>query len=363
MQKLSLSVQATVARSAPDANRTRQARHGMARLTVIGGAAALALAAAGAQAADLRLSHQWSTADVRHEVAAMIADDPAVKEAGIEITIYPSQSLFKAREQYRPLSRGQLDMTVFPLSYAGGERPAYDPTLMPGPVKNHGHAARLNESAFMEEIESIMAEDDVMVLVHGYLAGGFARVAAPRFTQREGPTMAHGLSEARTDAPSGGFSRTVGAISAVCGAVAAGMIVLAVAITCQMIFVRFALNASTIWQTEAVTYLVIGATLVGLPYVQKLRGHVNVDLIAELLPPAGRKALAAFVLLASIAVVGVMFWHGFELFRIAFERGWRMDTVWGPPLWIPYVSMPLGFGLFTLQFAADPWDALSAEGA
>jgi TRAP-type C4-dicarboxylate transport system substrate-binding protein len=45
---------------------------------------------------------------------------------------------------------------------------------MPGLVKNHDHAARLNESPFMEAIEEVMAEDDVMVLVHGYLAGGFA---------------------------------------------------------------------------------------------------------------------------------------------------------------------------------------------
>jgi TRAP-type C4-dicarboxylate transport system substrate-binding protein len=45
---------------------------------------------------------------------------------------------------------------------------------MPGLVKNHDHAARLNESEFMGEIEAIMAEDDIMVLVHGYLAGGFA---------------------------------------------------------------------------------------------------------------------------------------------------------------------------------------------
>ncbi|MEM9440523.1 MAG: TRAP transporter substrate-binding protein DctP, partial [Pseudomonadota bacterium] len=88
--------------------------------------------------------------------------------------IFPSKSLFKPREQYKPLSRGQLDMTVFPLSYAGGQQPAYNLTLMPGLVKNHDHAARLNESAFMGEIEKIMAGDDVMVLVHGYLAGGFA---------------------------------------------------------------------------------------------------------------------------------------------------------------------------------------------
>lgn len=65
-------------------------------------------------------------------------------------------------------------MTVLPLSYAGGQQPAYNLTLMPGLVKNHDHAARLSASPFMEALETKMAEDDVMVLVHGYLAGGFA---------------------------------------------------------------------------------------------------------------------------------------------------------------------------------------------
>ncbi|MEM8580345.1 MAG: TRAP transporter substrate-binding protein DctP [Pseudomonadota bacterium] len=129
--------------------------------------------AGAAVAADLRLSHQWSTSDVRHQVAQIVADEVAAADVGLDITIYPSGSLFKAREQYKPLSRGQLDMTVFPLSYAGGQQPAFNLTLMPGLVKNHDHAARLNESPFMEEIEAKMAEDDVMVLVHGYLAGGF----------------------------------------------------------------------------------------------------------------------------------------------------------------------------------------------
>lgn len=137
-------------------------------------AAAIAAVSFGAQAEELRVSHQWSEADVRHKVAQIVADEVAAADVGLEITIFPSQSLLKAREQYKPLSRGQVDMAVFPLSYAGGLRSAYNLTLMPGLVKNHDHAARLNESAFMEEIEKIMAEDDVMVLVHGYLAGGFA---------------------------------------------------------------------------------------------------------------------------------------------------------------------------------------------
>ena len=137
--------------------------------------AALALCTIGtaAHATELRLSHQWSNKDVRHKTAQIVADEVAAAGVDLEIKIFGSKSLFKPREQYKPLSRGQLDMTVLPLSYAGGQQPAYNLTLMPGLVKNHDHAARLSNSPFMEALEAKMAEDDVMVLVHGYLAGGF----------------------------------------------------------------------------------------------------------------------------------------------------------------------------------------------
>lgn len=125
-------------------------------------------------ATELRLSHQWSGSDVRHQVAQIVADHVEQANVDLSIKIFPSQSLFKAREQYKPMSRGLLDMTVLPLSYAGGQQPAFNLTLMPGLVKNHDHAQRLNYSPFMEKIEEKMAEDDIMVLVHGYLAGGFA---------------------------------------------------------------------------------------------------------------------------------------------------------------------------------------------
>ena len=136
-------------------------------------AAALVASVAAAGATELRLSHQWSNKDVRHKVAQIVADE--VKTAGVDldIKIFGSKSLFKPREQYKPLSRGQLDMSVLLLSYAGGQQPAYNLTLMPGLVKNHDHAARLSDSDFMAALEEKMAEDDVMVLVHGYLAGGF----------------------------------------------------------------------------------------------------------------------------------------------------------------------------------------------
>ncbi len=135
---------------------------------------ASSLAFSAANATELRLSHQWSTKDIRHKVASMVADHVAKANVDLSIKIFPSKSLFKPKEQYKPLSRGRIDMIVVPLAYAGGIQPAYNLTLMPGLVKNHDHAARMNNSKFMQEIEKIMASDDIKVLVHGYLAGGFA---------------------------------------------------------------------------------------------------------------------------------------------------------------------------------------------
>ena len=99
-------------------------------LTAVATAAVLALSGT-ASATELRLSHQWSNKDIRHQVAQIVADEVAAANVDLEIKIFGSKSLFKPREQYKPLSRGQLDMTVLPLSYAGGQQPAYNLTLMP----------------------------------------------------------------------------------------------------------------------------------------------------------------------------------------------------------------------------------------
>ena len=127
-------------------------------------------------AKELRLSHQFATGDLRHKVAEMIAEDVAAANVDLTIRIFPASSLFKANDQYIPLSRGQLDMTLFPLSYAGGQQPVYNLTLFPGLIKSHEHAKRVNDSAFMTELEKVLNEEDVKTLVKGYLAGGFASV-------------------------------------------------------------------------------------------------------------------------------------------------------------------------------------------
>jgi len=149
------------------------------------------------------------------------------------------------------------------------------------------------------------------------------------------------------------FLRIVATISTLAGWCSAAMVVAAVVITCQMIFVRLVLNASTVWQTEAVIYLVIAATLVGLPYVQRLRGHVNVDLFPLSLALRPRFLMACLTLSVSILIVAMLLFYGFEFWYLAWSRGWTSDTVWGVRLWIPYLSIPVGFGLFLLQLVAD----------
>jgi TRAP-type C4-dicarboxylate transport system permease small subunit len=80
---------------------------------------------------------------------------------------------------------------------------------------------------------------------------------------------------------------------------------------------------------------------------------VNVDLVPLALPQRARRALAIVTLGLSIAIIAMMLWYGYEFWHFAFERGWRSDTVWGPPLWIPYLSIPVGLGLLLLQLVAD----------
>lgn len=154
------------------------------------------------------------------------------------------------------------------------------------------------------------------------------------------------------------FLRAVGWLSSLCGVIAAFLILAAIILTCQMLYVRFWLGESTIWQTETVTFMMVGATMIGLPYVQRLRGHVNVDLIPLMLPRGLRKGLAVIVLLASLAVIGMMVWYGYEMFHVAFERNWRTDSVWGPKLWPIYLTVPVGLGLLMLQLAADLYATL-----
>src|SRR5690606_17466593 len=144
-------------------------------LGMVGALGVLASGSALAQT-QLRASHQWpgGKGDVRDEMVQIIAREVAAADVGLDVRIYPAASLFKPNQQWDAMVQGQLDISAFPLDYASGKHPQFSATLMPGLVKNHEHARRLNDSEFMEDIKRIIDEQGVMVLSDAWLAGGFA---------------------------------------------------------------------------------------------------------------------------------------------------------------------------------------------
>jgi TRAP-type C4-dicarboxylate transport system permease small subunit len=149
------------------------------------------------------------------------------------------------------------------------------------------------------------------------------------------------------------FARTIRTISGLCGLIGAGLVALAVVIVCQMVFVRYVLNQSTIWQTDFITYCITSATFIGSPYVLMMRGHVNVNVLPLHLPSRPRFVLALGASLMSIAFCAVMTVLTFLFWKEAWDNRWVSDTMWRARLWIPYSAMPIGLGLLTLQYVVE----------
>lgn len=124
----------------------------------------------------LRASHQFpgGKGDVRDEMVQIIAREAKAAGVDLEVQVYPGASLFKPNEQWNALVNGQLDISSFPLDYASGKERAFGATLMPGLVRSHDRALRLNDSKFMKDIRAKIEKDGVIVLSDAWLAGAVA---------------------------------------------------------------------------------------------------------------------------------------------------------------------------------------------
>ncbi len=155
----------------------------MKKLFIHGAAVAALIAGLSGSAAaqvTLRASHQFpgGKGDVRDEMVQIIAREAKAANNGLEIQVYPGASLFKPNEQWNAMVNGQLDISSFPLDYASGKVREFGATLMPGLVRSHERAARLNDSPFMKDIRAKIEENGVIVLADAWLAGAIASKTA-----------------------------------------------------------------------------------------------------------------------------------------------------------------------------------------
>ena len=144
------------------------------------------------------------------------------------------------------------------------------------------------------------------------------------------------------------YVRIVSALSWAAGMFAIALLLSSVLVVCQMVFVRYVLDQSTIWQTDY-------AIFIGSAYVLMQKGHVNVDLLPMSLNPRPRLVLEAFTGFLSLVFCALLAYSGWIYFHEAWEGGWRTATVWRLPLWIPLLPLPFGIGLLCLQYIAEIW--------
>ena len=149
------------------------------------------------------------------------------------------------------------------------------------------------------------------------------------------------------------FIEAVRGLSRLCGIVAAVLLVAAALVVCHLVFVRYVLNESAIWQHEFVTFSLIGSTFLGSPYLLLTRGHVNVDLLPIYLGGRARFAVALLAAGISLGFCAVLGWASLFWWHEAWAGDWHAETVWAPSLWIPYLALPVGLGLLCLQYLAD----------
>ncbi len=142
------------------------------------------------------------------------------------------------------------------------------------------------------------------------------------------------------------IAKTLSKISGLLGAV---FLLAAAVVTTEGVIVRKALNWSTTWQIELSVFLLMYACFVGAAYAQMGEHHLNIDLLIIYLPPRVREYLLVITGIASCVVCALIAWYAWPMWWEAVVQNEHSESLWGPPLWIPYIFLPLGMTLLLLQ--------------
>jgi len=121
----------------------------------------------------IKLSHQFAAGDIRDQMGRVFGDKVTEKTKGqIQFRHYPSQSLFKAKDQWDAMRKGALDMAVFPLDYASGKVPQFSITLMPCVLSSVKQGISWRNKPIGKKIEGLMEENGVKNVLWAWFDGG-----------------------------------------------------------------------------------------------------------------------------------------------------------------------------------------------
>ena len=160
------------------------------RRLVAGSLAAVPLALAGSRAlaqtpTTLKISHQFpggtiDQGDFRDRLVRKFAADVEKRtNGGLKFEIYPNSSLVKVNTQFSALRRGALDMSLVPLSYAGGEVAETNIGLLPALVPSYEVGSKWKNADVGKLLTQILAEKGIIIVTWIWQAGGVASRSKP----------------------------------------------------------------------------------------------------------------------------------------------------------------------------------------
>lgn len=145
----------------------------------------LSLRSAWAQTTTLKISHQFpggtiSEGDFRDRLCRMFAAEVEKRTKGsLKFEIYPGASLMKINSQFSAMRKGALDMSLVPLSYAGGEVPEVNIGLMPGLVTSYEQGYSWKNAEVGKELNKLLLEKGIVLISWIWQAGGVASRTKP----------------------------------------------------------------------------------------------------------------------------------------------------------------------------------------
>jgi TRAP-type C4-dicarboxylate transport system permease small subunit len=165
-----------------------------------------------------------------------------------------------------------------------------------------------------------------------------------------GPLGDRDLQEPATSNPLvAAFERTLSACHGVIVVLAALALIAACVILSYSVLGRALFHAANYWQDEAAVFLLVGATFMTAGYVQARRGHIGIEAFVGLLPPLANRIRLWLVDVASLLFCAFFTWKSWTLAHEAYTDGQVSNSMWSPPLAIPYGLMALGMTLLCLQ--------------
>ena len=112
---------------------------------------------------------------------------------------------------------------------------------------------------------------------------------------------------------------------------------------------RALFHSANYWQDEAAVFLLVGATFMTSAYVQGQRGHIGIEAFVGLLSPLINRIRLWLVDVASFLFCAFFAWKSWTLAHEAWIDGQVSNSMWSPPLAIPYGLMAAGMTLLCVQ--------------